>query len=60
MNFKDQLFHLSPLFSENNFLTFIDKITLENNKSINRQVPIKYMIGLHFQEISTDTKLAGP
>ena len=39
MNFKDQLFHSSPLFSENNFLTFIDKITLENNKSINRQVP---------------------
>ena len=43
MNFKDQLFHSSPLFSENNILKFIDKITLENillvNKSINRQVP---------------------
>ena len=42
MNFKDQLFHSSPLFSENNILKFIDKITLENilfvNKSINRQV----------------------
>ena len=43
MNFKDQLFHSSPLFSGNNILKFIDKITLENilfaNKSINRQVP---------------------
>ena len=43
MNFKDQLFHSSPLFSENNILKFIDKITLEKilfvNKSINRQVP---------------------
>ena len=42
MNFKDQLFHSSPLFSEN-ILKFIDKITLENilfvNKSINRKVP---------------------
>ena len=43
MNFKDQLFHSSPLFSENNILKFIDKIALENilfvNKSINRQAP---------------------
>ena len=43
MNLKDQLFHSSPLFSENNILKFTDKITLENilfvNKSINRQVP---------------------
>ena len=43
MNFKGQLFHSSPLFSENNILKFIDKITLENilfvNKSINRQAP---------------------
>ena len=42
MNFKDQLFHLNPLFSENNILKLIDKITLKNilfvNKSINRQV----------------------
>ena len=47
MNFKDQLFYSSPLFSENNILKFIDKITLENilfiNKSINRQMsPIFY------------------
>ena len=47
MNFKDQLFHSSPLFSENNILKFIDKTTLENilfiSKSINRQVaPIFY------------------
>ena len=47
INFKDQLFHSSPLFSENNILKFGDKITLENilfvNKSINRQVsPIFY------------------
>ena len=43
MNFKGQLFHSSPLFSENNILKFTDKITLENilfvNKSTNRQVP---------------------
>ena len=43
MNFKYQLFHSSPLFSENNILKFNDKIALENllfvNKSINRQVP---------------------
>ena len=43
MNFKDQLFHLSPLFSENNILKFGDQIALENilfvNKSINKQVP---------------------
>ena len=41
--FKDQLFHSSPFFSENNILKFGDKITLANilfvNKSINRQVP---------------------
>ena len=46
MNFKDQLFHSSLLFSENSFLKFIDKITLENvlfvNKSINRQVPLTF------------------
>ena len=43
MNFKDQLFHSSPLFSENNILKFTDKTTLQNilfvNKSINRQSP---------------------
>ena len=43
LNFKDQLFHLSPLFSENNILKFSDKIALENilfvSKSINEQVP---------------------
>ena len=42
MNFKDQLFHLTPRFSSNNSLKFGDKITLENilsiNKSIKRQV----------------------
>ena len=42
MNFKDQLFHSSPLFSENNILKFNDKITFGNilfvNKAINRQV----------------------
>ena len=63
MNFKDQLFHSSPLFSENNILKFIDKITLENillvNRSINRQVHPIFMISLHFQGICTDTKLAG-
>ena len=43
MNFKNQLFHSSPLFSSNNILKLSDKITLENilfvSKSINRQVP---------------------
>ena len=42
MNFKDQLFHSSPLFSSNNILKFGCKITLGNilfiSKSINRQV----------------------
>ena len=47
MNFKYQLFHSSPLFSENNISKFIDKITLENilfgNNKLNRQVsPIFY------------------
>ena len=43
MNFKDQLFHSSPLFSSNNILKFGDKIALENiifvSKSVSRQVP---------------------
>ena len=43
MNFKDQLFHSSPLFSSNNILKCGGKITLENIifvcKSISRQVP---------------------
>ena len=43
MNFREQLFHSSPLISENNILKFGDKITLKNilfiNKSVNRQVP---------------------
>ena len=43
VSFKDQLFHSSPLISENNILKCGDKITLENicfvNKSISRQVP---------------------
>ena len=30
MDFKDQLFRSSPLFSENRILKFGDKITLEN------------------------------
>ena len=42
MNFKDQLFHWSPLFSSYNILKFGDKITLQNilfiSKTINRQV----------------------
>ena len=44
INFKDQLFHSSSLFSENNILKFGDKMTLEPilfvNKSINRQVSL--------------------
>ena len=42
-NFKDQLFHSSPLFSSNNILKLGHKTTLKNilfvSKSINRQVP---------------------
>ena len=42
MNFKDQSFHSSPLFSSNNILKLGDKITLENilfvSKSINSHV----------------------
>ena len=30
MNFKDQLFHLNPLFSTNNIFKFGDEILLEN------------------------------
>ena len=52
MNFKDQLFYSSPLFSENNILKFIDKITLQNilfvNKSINRLVPPIFYDSLTF------------
>ena len=44
INFKDQLFHSSSLFSENNILKFGDKMTLEPilfvNRSINRQVSL--------------------
>ena len=44
INFKDQLFHSSSLFSENNILKFGDKMTLEPIlfviKSINRQVSL--------------------
>ena len=54
MNFKDQLFHSSPLFSENNILKFDDEVILENilfiNKSINRQVPRIFYDWLTFSE----------
>ena len=54
MNYKDQLFHLSPLFSENNISKFGDIITLENilfvNKSINRQVPPMFYDWFTFPE----------
>ena len=43
MNFKDRLFHSSPLLHSNNILKFGDKITLENiffdSVSINMEVP---------------------
>ena len=43
MNFKEQLFHSSPLYCSNNILKFGSKITLENalfiRKSISWQVP---------------------
>ena len=54
MNFKDQLFHSSPLFSSNNILKFGNKITLENilfvSKFINRQVPSIFYDWFTFSE----------
>ena len=54
MNFKDQLFHSSPLFSSNNILKFGDKITLENilfvSKSINRKVSSTFNDWFTFSE----------
>ena len=49
MNFKEQLFHSSPLFSENNILKFSHKIALENMLFVNKQLIDKclpyFMIG---------------
>ena len=67
MNFKDQLFHSSPLFSICNIFTFGNKILLENiifvSKSISRQIYhtslLYFMIGLYFQETYIGMKLAG-
>ena len=63
INFKDQLYDSSPLFSENSILKFSDNIVLEYifyvNKSINRQVPPIFMIGLHFQKIFIDAAFSG-
>ena len=54
MNFRDQLFHSSPLFSSNNILKFGDKITLENilfdSISINMEVPSIFNGWLIFSE----------
>ena len=63
MNFKDQLFHSSPLFSSNNILKFGDKITLENifssvNLSTDKSL-LYLMIDLHSQETYIAMKLAG-
>ena len=38
MNFKDQLFHSSPLFSPNNILKFGSKITLKNIFFISKSI----------------------
>ena len=63
INFKDQLFHSSSLFPENNILKFGDKITIEPiflsiNQSIGKCLSY-IMIGLHIQEICIDVKLTG-
>ena len=66
MNFKDQLFHSSSLFSISNIFTFGNKILLENvifvSKSISRQIYhtglLYFMIGLYFQETYIGMKLA--
>ena len=71
MNFKDQLFHPTPLFSSNNILKFGDKIT-ENihfiSVPINRQVPsifndwFRFSGNLHRYETrwSTTNHLSSP
>ena len=63
MNFKDQLFHLSPLFFENSILRSSDKTTskiiLFVNKSINRQLPPIFYDWFTFHETCIDMKLAG-
>ena len=47
INFKDQLFHSSSLFSSNSILKFGGKITVENiifvSKSISKQVPFIFI-----------------
>ena len=54
INFRDQLFHSSPLFSSNNILKFGDKITLENilfvSKSIIRKVSSTFNDWFTFSE----------
>ena len=54
MNFKDQLFHSSPLLFSNDILKFRDKITLENiifvSKPINRQASSKFYRWFRFSE----------
>ena len=54
INFRNQLFHSSPLFSSNNILKFGDKITLENilfvSKSINRKVSSTFNDWFTFSE----------
>ena len=63
INFKDQLYDSSPLFSENSILKFGDNFVLEYifyvNKSINRQVSPVFRIGLHFQKIFIDAAFSG-
>ena len=55
-------FYSYPLFSKNNILKFGDKITSENilfvSKSVDKCLPY-FIIGLRFQEVCIDTKLAG-
>ena len=62
MNFKDQLFQSSPLFSSNNILKVGDKITLENIlSSVNLSTGKSFlylMIGLHSQETYIGMKRA--
>ena len=63
MNFKDQLFHSSPLFSSNIILKFGDKITLENifsSVNLSAEKSLLYlMIDLLSQETYIGMKLAG-
>ena len=61
MNFKDQLFHSSPVFSSNNICKICDRIKSGNILFVSKsscKCPQYFMIGLHFQETYIGMKFA--